>query len=90
MMDHRPVDRIPFTPITMMFAAEQIGAKYGQCALGHKLLVEAQLRTVERFDMDQVSCFSDPAREAGDPGAAVRFFDDQPPALDESRSLLAD
>lgn len=90
MMNHRPVDRIPFMPITMMFAADQIGVRYGQYVLDYKVLVEAQLHTAERFDIDQVSCISDPAREAADLGAPVRFFDDQPPAFDESRALLAD
>jgi MtaA/CmuA family methyltransferase len=90
MMDRRPVDRIPFMPITMMFAADLIGVKYGRYVLDYKVLVEAQLRTAERFDIDQVSCISDPAREAGDLGAPVRFFDDQPPAFDESVALLAD
>lgn len=90
MMDHRPVDRIPFMPITMMFAADQIGVKYGEYVTDYRVLVEAQLRTAERFDIDQVSCISDPTREACDLGAAIRFFPDQPPAADESRALLAD
>jgi MtaA/CmuA family methyltransferase len=90
MIDHRPVDRIPFMPITMMFAADQIGVKYGQYVRDYRLLVEAQLRTAERFDIDQVSCISDPTREACDLGAEVRFFDDQPPAFDEAQALLID
>jgi MtaA/CmuA family methyltransferase len=90
MIDHRHVDRIPFMPITMMFAADQIGVKYGQYVMDYRLLAEAQLRTAERFDIDQVSCISDPTREACDLGAEVRFFDDQPPAFDESQALLID
>jgi len=90
MIDRCPVDRIPFMPITMMFAADRIGVKYGQYVRDYRLLVEAQLHTAERFDIDQVSCISDPAREAADLGAEVRFFDDQPPAFDESQALLVD
>jgi MtaA/CmuA family methyltransferase len=90
MMDHRPVDRIPFMPITMMFAADQIGVKYGDYVRDYQLMAEAQLCTAERFDIDQVSCISDPAREAADLGAAIRYFDDQPPAFNESEALLAD
>jgi MtaA/CmuA family methyltransferase len=90
MMDHRPVDRIPLMPITMMFAADQIGVRYGEYVSDYRLLVEAQLRTAERFDLDQVSCISDPAREAADMGAHVRFFDDQPPAFDETTAFLID
>ena len=44
----------------------------------------------ERFGFDYVSAISDPAREASDLGAAVEWFDDQPPAIIESRALLAD
>ena len=90
LIDGRPVDRIPLMPITMMFAADQIGAKYLQYVTDYRVLVEAQLRTAERFDLDFVSCISDPARECADLGARVRFFDDQPPAFEESDALLAD
>lgn len=90
MIDHKSVDRIPLMPITMMFAADQTGVKYGRYVLDYRLLVEAQLRTAERFDIDQVSCISDPAREAADMGADARFFDDQPPAFDETSALLKD
>jgi MtaA/CmuA family methyltransferase len=90
LIDGHPVDRIPLMPITMMFAADQIGVKYGQYVTDHRIMVEAQLRTAERFDIDLVSTISDPAREAGDLGAKVRIFDDQPPAFVESDALIAD
>jgi MtaA/CmuA family methyltransferase len=83
-------DHLPLMPITMMFAAGQIGAKYLAYATDHRVLVEAQLRTAEKFGFDYVSVISDPAREPADLGAAVEFFDDQPPALVEDRALLAD
>ena len=90
LIDGNPVDRIPLMPITMMFAADQIGVKYGQYVTDYRVMVEAQLRTAERFDIDLVSTISDPAREAGDLGAKVRVFDDQPPAFVESDALIAD
>ena len=90
LIDGRPVDRIPLMPITMMFAADQIGVKYGQYVTDYRVMVEGQMRTADRFDIDLVSTISDPAREAGDLGAQVRFFDDQPPAFVESDALLAD
>jgi MtaA/CmuA family methyltransferase len=86
----RPVDHLPLMPITMMFAADQIGARYRDYATDHQVLVEAQLRTAEKFDFDYVSCISDPAREAADCGAKVEFFENQPPALVESEARLAD
>ncbi|HUT13936.1 MAG TPA: uroporphyrinogen decarboxylase family protein [Thermoguttaceae bacterium] len=90
MWDGRPVDRLPLMPITMMFAADQLGVEYGQYATDYRVLVEAQIVTAEKFDFDYVSCISDPAREAADCGATIRYFDDQPPAIDEARALLAD
>jgi MtaA/CmuA family methyltransferase len=90
MIEGRPVDCLPNMPITMMFAADMIGAPYGKYAADHRLLVEGQLRTAEQFGFDYVSGISDPAREAADCGAAVHFFDDQPPAIDETNALLAD
>jgi len=90
MLEGRPVDCLPLMPITMMFAADLIGVPYGRYAADHRVLVEGQLRTAERFDFDYVSCISDPAREAADCGAAVKFYDNQPPAIDETNSLLAD
>jgi len=81
-------DRLPLMPITMMFAADTAGIRYRDYASDHRRLVEAQLRTVEEYGFDYVSAISDPAREAADLGAAVQFFDDQPPAIVESRALL--
>jgi len=83
-------DALPFMPITMMFACDQIGAKYRDYVSDHRVLAEAQVRTAEEFDFDYVSVISDPAREAADCGAAIQWFDDQPPAVDESNARLAD
>ncbi|MBI5094213.1 MAG: uroporphyrinogen decarboxylase family protein [Candidatus Hydrogenedentes bacterium] len=83
-------DSLPFMPITMMFAADQAGVKYRDYATNFRFLVEAQLRVAEQFDFDYVSCISDPAREAADCGATVVFFDNQPPAIDETHAKLAD
>jgi MtaA/CmuA family methyltransferase len=90
MIDGQAVDSLPLTPITMMFAADRIGTKYRDYATDYRVLVEGQLRTAEEFDFDYVSCISDPAREAADCGATVQYFEDQPPAIDESRALLAE
>jgi MtaA/CmuA family methyltransferase len=89
-IDGRPVDRLPLMPITMQFAADVIGVKYLQYVTDFRTLVEAQLRTVERYGFDYVSCISDPAREAADCGSDIALFDDQPPAFKEERALLAD
>jgi MtaA/CmuA family methyltransferase len=83
-------DHPPFMPITMMLAARQSGFKYCEYVTDHRVLAEAQMRIAERFGIDHVSVISDPAREASDLGAAVEWFEDQPPAVVESGALLAD
>ncbi|MEB2364066.1 MAG: uroporphyrinogen decarboxylase family protein [Bryobacteraceae bacterium] len=90
LLNGEQADRLPFMPITMMFAADQLGVKYRDYISDFRVLGEAQLLTAERFDFDYVSVISDPAREAADLGAAIEWFDDQPPALQEDRALFAD
>jgi MtaA/CmuA family methyltransferase len=85
----KPVDCLPFMPITMMFAADRIGRPYREYVSDYRVLVEGQVRTAEEFDFDYVSVISDPAREAADCGARVAFFDNQPPAIVEEHALLA-
>jgi len=77
-------------PITMMFACNQIGARYRDYCTDCRVLVEAQTRTAEKFGFDYVNTMSDPAREAADCGATVEYFDHQPVALVEEKALLAD
>lgn len=88
MLAGEPVDRLPRMPITMMFASDQIGVAYEKYVTDYCVLAEAQIQTAEKFDLDHVSCISDPAREAADCGANIRYFEDQPPAIDESEALL--
>jgi len=86
----READSLPLMPITMMFSAMRLGVPYGKYAADYRALADAQIRMAEDFDLDHVSGISDPCREAADCGAAVRFFDDQPPAVLETEALLAD
>jgi MtaA/CmuA family methyltransferase len=90
MLEGRPADSLPFMPITMMFAADHASVKYLEYATNFQVQAEAQLRVAEDYDFDYVSVISDPACEATDCGAAVKYFPDQPPALDEANALLAD
>ena len=84
------MDRLTLMPITMMFATDQIGAKYRHYCTDYRVLVEAQIRTAELFGFDYVNTMSDPAREAADCGAVVEFFDHQPAAIVEEQARLAD
>ena len=88
-LDGRPVDCLPVMPITMMFAADQIGAKYFAYTTDYRVLVEAQIRTAEEFDFDHVSAIAE-TREAPDCGAMVEYFEDQPASIVEAQALLAD
>jgi MtaA/CmuA family methyltransferase len=89
-IEGRQADHLALMPITMMFAARQTGAAYRDYVTDHRVLAEAQIRTAETFGFDYVSTISDPAREAADLGAAIEWFPDQPPAIIESRALLAE
>ena len=84
------VDGLPLMPITMMFAGDLAGVRYRDYVTDYPVLADAQLRTAERFGFDYVSAISDPTREAADCGAALEWFDNQPPAIDEGHALLAD
>ncbi|MGE5647465.1 MAG: uroporphyrinogen decarboxylase family protein [Acidobacteriota bacterium] len=88
-VEQRPVDRLLVMPITMMFASARAGLPYGRYALDHRVLVESQLRVAEEFGFDHVSAITE-TREARDCGATIRYFDDQPYAIDESQARLAD
>src|SRR5215467_1989484 len=81
-------DRLPLMPITMMFAARHARVKYRDYARDYRVLAGAQLRTAETFGFDYVSAISDPGRESGDCGATLKWFDNQPPAIDESSARL--
>ena len=89
-LERRQSDRLAFMPITMMFAADQIGMPYGRYAADFNVLVEAQLVTARKYGIDHVSCISDPGREAADCGSAIHYFDDHPPTVDEANALLRD
>lgn len=86
----KETDCLAYMPITMMLAADVIGIPYGNYVSDYRILVEGQLETARKFDFDYVSAISDPAREAADLGAEIRYYDDAPPAIDESNALLLD
>src|SRR5690242_2727056 len=89
-LEGHPVDQLPLMPITMMFACDQIGARYCDYCTDFRVLVEGQMRTAEKFGFDYLNTMSDPAREAADCGAAVQYFDQQPVAILEEQALLGD
>ncbi len=88
-LDGRPVDRALLMPMTMMCAATRAGLPYGRYALDYHVLAEAQIHIAEEFGFDHVSTITE-TREARDCGATIRYFDDQPYAIDESQARLGD
>jgi MtaA/CmuA family methyltransferase len=83
-------DRLPLMPITMTLAADLAGERYENYATDWLVLVRGQMAVAETFGFDHVSAISDPAVESSDLGGKVVFYEDEPPANDESGSLLAD
>lgn len=90
MLAGQPVDQLPLMPITMMFAGDHAGVKYGEYARDYRVLAAAQVATARDYQFDYVSAISDPAREAADCGADIQYFDNQPPAIHETNARLAD
>ena len=62
-----------FRPILMHFAARHIGKSYAEFASDHRILVKANLKALEDFNMDIVGLISDPYRETSAFGAKVSF-----------------
>ncbi len=87
--------RTRFHPILMHFAARFAGRTYSEFATDHRVLVESNVRCLERFGHDAVSVISDPWREASAFGATVSFPEDAVPlctehivrTIDDARSL---
>jgi len=78
-LNGEPVDRPPNFNIFMTFASHHINKPLSQYYLDYKVLVDANLRVLEDFDLDIVQAISDPYREAADFGAEIIFPDDDLP-----------
>ena len=85
----KPVDRPPAMPITMMWAADLVGAKYYDYATCAEIQAAGQIAAASQFGFDHVSVISDPCCEAADLGAAIFYPPDAPPAIIEEKALLA-
>jgi len=70
-LEGRETDRAPSMPITMMWAADLVGAKYLDDATKAEVQAAGQIRAACQFGFDHVSVISDPACEANDLGAAI-------------------
>ncbi len=79
MVQGEAVDVVPRIPILMHFAADYIGAKYGDFCRDWRVKVEANRRLVEDFDFEQLDVMSDPWVEASDFGSRIEYLDDTVP-----------
>ncbi|MFO7631809.1 MAG: uroporphyrinogen decarboxylase family protein [Caldilinea sp.] len=73
------VDRPPNFDIFMTFAARRTGRPLREYYLDHRVLVDANLRVIEDFQIDLAQAISDPYRECHDFGAVIDFPDDDLP-----------
>ncbi len=73
------VDCVPRIPILMHFAADYIGASYGDFCRDWRVKVEANRRLIEDFGFEQLDVMSDPWVEASDFGGEIEYLDDTVP-----------
>lgn len=77
-------------PLTMMWAADGIGANYHDYATRAEIQAAGQCAVARDFGFAHVSVISDPCCEAADLGAKIYYPSDAPPAIIEERALLSD
>jgi MtaA/CmuA family methyltransferase len=58
----------------MHFAARLTGNSYGEFASDHKILVNSNIRAMDKFDLDWLELISDPYRETAAFGAKIEFI----------------
>ena len=84
-IENKPIDRLPVTPIFMAWAAHYIDCTYRDYYLDGDVLVKAQLAVTNAFGIDQISAISDPWREAAGYGMQ---FDYPPEGVGKPKDLL--
>ncbi|MCF7818732.1 MAG: hypothetical protein K9M54_12720, partial [Kiritimatiellales bacterium] len=74
-----PVDRIPFHPIVMRWAAQYAGVKYSDFCRDYRAKCPAMVKSAEDFGMDWLTVLSDPYCEAEAFGLQVEYPEDNLP-----------
>ncbi len=72
----KPLDRLPFHPMIMRWAARYAGVKYGEFCLVPEKKCQAMIKCAEDFDLDWVTVLSDPYAEAEAFGLQVEYPED--------------
>ncbi|MFO1489762.1 MAG: uroporphyrinogen decarboxylase family protein [Kiritimatiellia bacterium] len=75
----KPVDRPPFHPIIMRWAARHAGVKYREFCTQPALKAYAMVKCAEDFDLDWVTVMSDPYAEASAFGLRIEYPEDDLP-----------
>ena len=75
----KTVDRPPFHPIIMRWAAKYAGFKYRDFCLDYRAKCEAMIKCADDFDMDWVTVLSDPYAEASAFGIKCEYPEDDLP-----------
>jgi len=65
---------LSFQPILMHFAARLTDNNYSEFASDHKILVNSNIKAMDKFDLDWVELISDPYRETAAFGAKIEFI----------------
>lgn len=72
-VEGKPVDRKPFHPIIMRWAARYAGVGYRDFCLNPQAKCDAMIRCAEDFDLDWVTVMSDPFCEASAFGLHIEY-----------------
>ena len=78
-IQQKPVDRLPFPPIIMRFAARHAAVQYRDFCLDYRCKCEAMLKCARDFAIDWVTVMSDPYAEAEAFGMHIDFPADNLP-----------
>lgn len=78
-LEGHPVDRRPFHPIIMRWAARYAGVKYRDFCLDYRAKAAAMIRCADDFGIDWVTVMSDPWAEAEAFGVSVDYPEDNLP-----------
>ena len=81
-MEGRSVDRPPFHPIVMRFAAKYCGVNYRDFCLNYQDKCAVNLKCAKDFSYDWVNVMSDPYAEASAFGTAISYPLDSLPIVD--------
>lgn len=72
-IEGKPVDKVPFHPLIMQFAAAYAGISYRDYCLDYSKKCDANLKTAEDFGVDWIHVGGHPYTEAEDYGLLVEY-----------------